>query len=179
MNPEVFIHPTSVVDSPCAIGAGTKIWHFCHLMTGCDIGENCTLGQNVFVASGVMIGSGVKIQNNVSLYAGVILEEDVFVGPSAVFTNVTTPRAFIDRKQQFETTLVKKGASIGANATIVCGVTIGEYAMIGAGAVITSDVPDCTLIVGNPARSLGRVCRCGARLDDTVHCTVCGQRITL
>jgi len=147
-------------------------------MAGCTIGEGCVLGQNVFVGAGVRIGHGVKIQNNVSVVAGVTIDDDVFIGPSAVFTNVLTPRAAVDRRDAFEPTAVRRGATIGANATIVCGVTIGEYALIGAGAVVTADVPDHALMIGNPARRDGSVCVCGARLDDTGVCPECGMRIT-
>jgi len=159
-----YAHPTAVIDEGCSIGAGTKIWHFCHIMPHCSIGTACILGQNVFVASGVTLGNGVKVQNNVSLYTGIVCEDDVFLGPSAVFTNVINPRSFIERKTEFRNTLVKKGASIGANATIVCGVTIGAYALIGAGAVVTKSVPDFGLVMGNPARQSGWVSRNGHRL---------------
>lgn len=167
--PEVFIHESSYVDSPCSIGTGTKIWHFCHIMKDCSIGAKCNIGQNVFVASGVKIGANVKIQNNVSLYTGVILEDDVFCGPSMVFTNVINPRSAVIRKDEYKETLVKRGASIGANATIVCGHTIGKYAFIGAGAVITKDVPDYALMVGNPARLSGWMCECGIKLSLAVN----------
>jgi len=172
---DFFIHETAVVDSPCSIGAGTKIWHFCHVMADCVIGRNCNLGQNVFVASEVRIGSGVKIQNNVSVYGGVEIEDDVFLGPSMVFTNVKTPRSAVNRKDRYERTLVKKGATIGANATIVCGVTIGAYAFVGAGAVVTKDVPERALVVGNPARRVGWMCECGARMPDEGPCRECGK----
>lgn len=151
------IHSTAVIDEGAIIGDHTRIWHFCHVMPGAVIGERCQLGQNVFVDNNVFIGNGVKIQNNVSVYNGVVLEDDVFVGPSVVFTNVLNPRSFIERKAEFRTTLVKKGATIGANATIVCGVVIGQFAMIGAGAVVTKDVPDHALVVGNPAKQVGWV----------------------
>jgi len=150
-------HPTAVIDEGAIIGNGTKIWHFTHIMSGAAIGENCTIGQNVFIATQVVLGNNVKVQNNVSVYTGVVCEDDVFLGPSCVFTNVINPRSFISRKEEFRRTLVKKGATIGANATIICGVTIGEYALIGAGAVVTKDVPDYALIVGNPGRQIGRV----------------------
>ncbi|MEI6409476.1 MAG: acyltransferase [Bacteroidota bacterium] len=159
-----YAHPTAVVDEGCTIGAGTKIWHFCHIMSNSTIGERCILGQNVFVASGVTLGNGVKIQNNVSLYTGIVCEDDVFLGPSAVFTNVINPRSFIERKTEYRDTLVKKGASIGANATIVCGVTIGAYSLVGAGAVVTKSIPDFGLVMGNPARQAGWVSRYGHRL---------------
>ncbi len=165
LHPEVFIHESSYVDDPCSIGAGTKIWHFCHIMKNSFIGEHCNIGQNVFVASGVRIGTNVKIQNNVSIYTGVILEDDVFCGPSMVFTNVVNPRSAVIRKDEYKETLAKRGASIGANATIVCGHTIGKYAFIGAGAVITKDVPDYALMVGNPARLSGWMCECGIKLN--------------
>jgi len=150
-------HPTAVIDEGAVIGKGTKIWHFSHIMSGAVIGENCTIGQNVLVASDAILGNNVKVQNNVSVYTGVVCEDDVFLGPSCVFTNVINPRSFISRKEEFRPTLVKKGATIGANATIICGVSIGEYAMIGAGAVVTKDVPDYALIVGNPGKQIGWV----------------------
>jgi len=150
-------HPTAVIDEGAAIGKGTRIWHFSHIQSGAIIGENCSLGQNVLVSPQAVLGNNVKVQNNVSVYTGVICEDDVFLGPGCVFTNVINPRSFIPRKEEFRRTLVKKGATIGANATIICGVTIGEYAMIGAGAVITKDVPDYALFVGNPGRQIGMV----------------------
>ena len=150
-------HETAVIDDGAEIGVGSKIWHFCHVSNGSKIGENCVLGQNVFVAPKVVLGNGVKVQNNVSLYEGVTCEDDVFLGPSMVFTNVINPRSFIERKSEFRPTLVKKGATIGANATIICGVTIGEYALIGAGAVVTKDVPAYALVVGNPGKVVGKV----------------------
>lgn len=159
-----YVHPTAVIDLPCKIGAGTKIWHFCHLMSHCEIGERCVLGQNVMVASGVVLGNGVKVQNNVSLYRGVICENDVFLGPSMVFTNVINPRAAIERKQEFRQTIVRKGATIGANATIICGCEIGAYAFIGAGAVVTKDVKAYALIIGNPARQTGWMSEYGHKL---------------
>ncbi len=161
---DYFVHQSAYVDPGASIGQGTKIWHFCHVMSGAVIGEGCTLGQNVVVMSGARIGNNVKIQNNVSVYEGVILEDDVFCGPSCVFTNVLNPRAHISRRSEFMKTLVKRGATIGANATIVCGVTLGEYSFIGAGAVVTSDVPPYALMVGVPARRVGWMCRCGERL---------------
>ncbi len=162
MNP--FIHPTAIIDPDCQIGDGTKIWHFSHLMSHCKIGKNCNLGQNVFVAEGVTIGDHVKVQNNVSIYAGVEVEDDVFLGPSMVFTNVLNPRSFIERKSEFKKTLVRKGATIGANATIVCGNSIGRYALVGAGAVVTKSVPDYALMVGNPAVQIGWVSEYGHTL---------------
>jgi len=158
-------HPTAVIDEGAVIGKGTKIWHFSHIMSGAIIGENCTIGQNVFVSSDAILGNNVKVQNNVSVFTGVVCEDDVFLGPSCVFTNVLNPRSFISRKEEFRRTLVKKGATIGANATIICGVTIGEYAMIGAGTVVTKDVPDYALIVGNPGKQIGWVDKEGERVE--------------
>ena len=162
--PATQIHPTAVIDKGAVIGEGTQVWHFCHVMAGANVGMNCILGQNVFVDNNVSIGDAVKIQNNVSVYNGVVIEEDVFVGPSVVFTNVINPRSFKERKHEFKSTLVKKGASIGANATIICGITIGEFAMIGAGAVVTRDVAAYSLVVGNPAREIGGVNEAGERV---------------
>ena len=159
-----FAHPSSIIDDGCIIGAGTKIWHFCHLMPGCIIGNNCNIGQNVFIASNVKLGNYVKVQNNVSIYEGVVCEDDVFIGPSAVFTNVINPRSAISRKNEFLQTLVKKGASIGANATIICGNEIGEYAFIGAGAVVTKTVLPYALIVGNPGKHVGWMSEYGEKL---------------
>jgi UDP-2-acetamido-3-amino-2,3-dideoxy-glucuronate N-acetyltransferase len=158
---EPYIHPTTVIDTGAIIGNGTRIWHFCHLMPGAVVGENCNIGQNVFIDNNVTIGDGVKIQNNVSVFNGVIVKNDVFIGPSVVFTNVTNPRSFIERKHEFKPTLVEKGASIGANATILCGIIIGAYAMVGAGAVVTSDVPAYALVMGNPAKQKGWVTKEG------------------
>ncbi len=166
MTPDYFVHPTAVVDEGAQIGPGTRIWHFCHIMPTARIGANCNLGQNVFVDNNTLIGNGVKIQNNVSVYHGVILEDYVFCGPSMVFTNVINPRSEIPRRHEFQTTLVRRGATIGANATIVCGVTIGRYALIGAGAVVTKDVPDYALMVGVPARQVGWISRHGHRLTE-------------
>ncbi len=161
---EYFAHNTAVIDEDCNIGANTKIWHFSHIMENAVLGDNCVVGQNVMIGRNVRIGNGVKIQNNVSVYDGVECEDDVFLGPSMVFTNVINPRAFIERKEQFRKTLVKRGATIGANATVLCGHTIGEYAMIGAGAVVTTDIPDFALVVGNPARQIGWVSHRGCTL---------------
>jgi UDP-2-acetamido-3-amino-2,3-dideoxy-glucuronate N-acetyltransferase len=161
----VFIHPSAVVDAGCQIGPGSKVWHFCHLMPRAIIGSNCILGQNVFVADGVVLGNGVKVQNNVSLYTGVHCADEVFIGPSAVFTNVINPRSGIERKDQFLPTPIGKGASIGANATIICGNRIGAYALIGAGTVVTKDVPDFALVVGNPGKQIGWVSAAGHRLN--------------
>jgi UDP-2-acetamido-3-amino-2,3-dideoxy-glucuronate N-acetyltransferase len=171
-----FIHPTTIIDEGVVIGEGTKIWLFCHVLGDTRIGARCSLGQNVMVGSNVTIGIGVRIQNNVSVYDGVTLEDEVFCGPSCVFTNVRTPRAFVSRRAELVPTLVRRGASIGANATIVCGVTIGRYAMVGAGAVVTRDVADYALVVGNPACRLGWVSREGERLDDDLVCPRTGER---
>ncbi len=161
----LFIHETAVVDQGAILGEGVKVWHFSHLMPRCIIGAGCIIGQNCFVANHVILGIGVKVQNNVSLYEGVHCEDYVFIGPSAVFTNVINPRSAIERKDQFRKTLIKKGASIGANATIICGNTIGAFALIGAGTVVTKEVPDFALVVGNPARQIGWVSEAGHRLD--------------
>ncbi len=176
---DYYAHPSSIVDPGVEIGTGTKVWHFCHIMGETVIGENCNLGQNVFIASGVKIGSNVKIQNNISVYTGVVLEDDVFLGPSMVFTNVVNPRSHVNRRDQYQETLVKRGATIGANATIVCGITLGEYAFIGAGAVVTRDVPAYGLVYGNPGRLQGWICSCGERLEFTrdgeTNQAVCGS----
>jgi UDP-2-acetamido-3-amino-2,3-dideoxy-glucuronate N-acetyltransferase len=170
---DYFVHPSSFVDEGVEIEERTRIWHFCHILKGSRIGKNCVLGQNVMVGPDVTVGDGCKIQNNVSLYKGVRLEEGVFCGPSMVFTNVIIPRAFIERKDEFLDTLVKKGATIGANATVICGVTIGSYAIIGAGSVVTKDVPDFALILGVPGRQKGWVCRCGVTLSRTSEYLLC------
>lgn len=159
-----YVHPTAVVDEGCDIGKGTKIWHFSHLMTACKVGENCNIGQNVVISPEVIIGKNVKIQNNVSVYTGVICDDDVFLGPSCVFTNVINPRSTINRKKEYAKTYVGKGATIGANATIVCGNNIGKYAFIGAGAVVTKNVPDYALVIGNPARQVGWMSEYGYKL---------------
>jgi UDP-2-acetamido-3-amino-2,3-dideoxy-glucuronate N-acetyltransferase len=182
-----FAHETAVIDEPCEIGEGTRIWHFSHIMKNAKIGRRCSIGQNVFIASDVVVGDNVKIQNNVSLYTGVILEEDVFCGPSMVFTNVVNPRSHIARKDEYQQTLVKKGASFGANCTIVCGHTVGRYAFIGAGAVVAKDVPDYALVVGTPGRIAGWMCHCGIKLtfssadasgEERAQCGTCGMRYT-
>ncbi len=173
-----FVHESSYVDDGAEIGDSTKIWHFCHVMSQVRIGERCNIGQNVFVANDVVIGDNVKIQNNVSLYTGVVIEDDVFLGPSMVFTNVINPRSHVSRKEEYRRTLVKRGASIGANATIVCGVTLGRFCFVGAGAVVTRDVPDYALVYGSPARLQGWVCQCGTGLrfdQDRTSCPACGD----
>lgn len=159
-----FAHESAYVDEGCVVGVGTKIWHFSHLMTGCRVGDHCNIGQNVVVSPDVVIGNRVKIQNNVSVYTGVVLEDDVFCGPSMVFTNVANPRSHVSRKHEYRSTVVRRGATLGANSTIVCGHSIGRYAFIGAGAVVTHDVPDYALVVGNPARIAGWVCECGEKV---------------
>jgi len=184
MEKNYFVHESSFVDEPCEIGEGTKIWHFSHVMTGSKIGRRCNIGQNVVISPRVVIGDNVKIQNNVSVYTGVELEDDVFCGPSMVFTNVTNPRSHVSRKDEFRKTLVRRGASIGANATVVCGNTIGRYAFIGAGAVVTRDVPDYAMVVGNPGRVTGWMCQCGVKLDmsldmasrEETACITCGTK---
>ena len=166
------IHESSYIDKGVKIGKGTKIWHFCHIQVGAMIGQNCIIGQNVYIGPDVKIGDRVKIQNNVSLYKGVIIEDDVFIGPSVVFTNVINPRAFIERKEEFKTTLIKKGSTIGANVTILCGVTIGKYAFVGAGSVVTKQAPDYSLLYGNPAIQRGVVCQCGCKIEESI-CEKC------
>jgi UDP-2-acetamido-3-amino-2,3-dideoxy-glucuronate N-acetyltransferase len=178
---DVFVHESSYVDEGAQIGAGTKIWHFCHVMPGAVIGRDCNLGQNVVVMNRVKVGDRVKIQNNVSLYEGVTLEDDVFCGPSMVFTNVINPRSHVSRKDEYKPTLVKRGASIGANATIVCGATLGEYSFVGAGAVVTKDVAAYALVTGVPAKRTGWVCACGAILrgaGSVYTCTECNASYT-
>jgi UDP-2-acetamido-3-amino-2,3-dideoxy-glucuronate N-acetyltransferase len=173
--PLYVVHPTAVIDESVTIGAGTKIWHFSHVLSHSRIGERCTIGQNVVIGPKVTVGDGCKIQNNVSLYQGVTLEDDVFCGPSMVFTNVFNPRAHVRRMEELRPTVVKKGATLGANCTVVCGNTIGRYAFIGAGAVVTRDVADHALMVGNPARRIGWMCECGEKLDDSLRCARCGK----
>ncbi len=176
-------HETAIIDGGCNIGTGTKIWHFSHVMPNCTIGENCNIGQNVFIAADVLLGNNVKVQNNVSIYTGVVCEDDVFLGPSMVFTNVNNPRSAVSRRGQYQKTYVRKGATIGANATIVCGNTIGQYAFIGAGAVVTKDVPDFALLVGNPARQTGWMSINGHRLEfnekGEASCPGTGQKYRL
>jgi UDP-2-acetamido-3-amino-2,3-dideoxy-glucuronate N-acetyltransferase len=161
-----YVHESTYVDDGCRIGAGTRIWHFCHIMTGAVIGERCNIGQNVVIGPGVILGNNVKVQNNVSVYTGVVLEDDVFCGPSMVFTNVLNPRSHVVRKHEFRETVVGRGASLGANCTIVCGHRIGRFAFVGAGSVVTKDVPDHALIVGNPGRLVGWICECGTKLSN-------------
>lgn len=181
--PDYFAHESSYVDEPCSIGPGTKIWHFSHVMKNSRIGANCNIGQNVVISPDVVIGNNVKIQNNVSVYTGCILEDDVFCGPSMVFTNVMNPRSHVARKDEYRTTLVRQGASIGANCTVVCGSTIGRYAFVGAGSVVTRDIPDYALVYGNPARPRGWMCACGIALefnngDGRAQCQACGAAYT-
>lgn len=179
MEKNYFVHESSYVDEGCEIGEGTKIWHFSHIMKGCKIGPKCNIGQNVVISPDVVLGEGVKIQNNVSVYTGVVCEDGVFLGPSCVFTNVINPRAFIERKSEYRKTTIKKGASIGANATIVCGHDIGRYAFVGAGAVVTKDVPDYAMVYGSPAKVKGYVCKCGEKLEfnsGEASCSVCGAK---
>jgi len=175
---QAYIHPSSFVDEGARVGAGTKVWHFCHVMPGAVIGERCNLGQNVVVMGGVRIGNNVKIQNNVSVYEGVELEDDVFCGPSMVFTNVMNPRSHVSRRDEYRRTLVRRGASIGANATIVCGVTLGEYSFVGAGAVVTKDVLPYAVVAGVPARRISWMCQCGELLSKAGagSCKSCGTR---
>ncbi|TVQ10061.1 MAG: N-acetyltransferase [Bacteroidetes bacterium] len=171
-----FSHETAIIDQGCVIGEGTKIWHFTHVMPDCTLGKNCNLGQNVVISPGVVLGNNVKVQNNVSIYTGVVCEDDVFLGPSMVFTNIVNPRSAVVRKDQYVKTLVKKGASIGANATIVCGIEIGEFAFIGAGAVVIRDVPPFALVVGNPAKHIGWMSEYGHKLEFDVNNTaVCPE----
>ena len=176
MNTNFFAHETAVVDPGCTIGQGTKIWHFSHIMTGCKIGEKCNIGQNVVVSPDVILGDNVKVQNNVSIYTGVVCEEDVFLGPSMVFTNILNPRSAVNRKDQYVKTLVKRGATIGANSTIVCGITLGEYSFIGAGAVVLRDVKPYALIVGNPGKHIGWMSEYGHRLQfDDLGIAICPE----
>ena len=185
MSDDVFIHESAYVDEGATVGHGTRIWHFCHIMAGAVIGERCSLGQNVVVMNGTRMGMNCKIQNNVSIYEGVELEDDVFCGPSMVFTNVINPRSAVSRKNEYQRTLVRRGATIGANATIVCGATLGEYAFIGAGAVVTKDVKPFALVTGVPGRQVGWMCRCGERLsgignrESGIECSACGTRYVL
>jgi len=183
MKENVQIHQSSYIDEPCEIGEGTKIWHFCHIMSNCKIGKRCNIGQNVVISPYVVLGDNVKVQNNVSIYTGVICEDDVFLGPSMVFTNVINPRSSIIRKDEYKPTLIKKGATIGANATIICGITVGCYAFVGAGAVVTKNIPDYALVVGNPALHTGWISRAGHKLDfssaNESKCTQTGEKYLL
>lgn len=178
-NKDFFVHTSSYIDEPCKIGKGTKIWHFSHIMRDSQIGENCNIGQNVVISPNVIIGNNVKIQNNVSVYTGVICEDDVFLGPSCVFTNVINPRSFIERKNEYKQSIIGKGATIGANATIVCGHNLGKYCFVGAGSVVTKNVPDYALVIGNPARIQYYVCECSQKMifDEAGNfkCPVCGK----
>jgi UDP-2-acetamido-3-amino-2,3-dideoxy-glucuronate N-acetyltransferase len=180
-----FAHESAYVDDGCTIGSGTKIWHFSHVMSGATIGRRCNIGQNVVISPRVVVGDNVKIQNNVSVYTGVVLEDDVFCGPSMVFTNVINPRSHVSRKDEYRQTIVRRGATLGANSTVVCGHTVGRYAFVGAGSVVTKDVPDYALIVGNPARLVGWMCACGTKLSDArvtagpLTCKACGSAYAL
>jgi len=182
VTPGYFAHESSYIDEGCEIGEGTKIWHFTHVMPGARIGRGCNIGQNVVISPQVVIGDNVKIQNNVSVYTGVVLEDDVFCGPSMVFTNVVNPRSHVSRRDEYRPTLVKRGATLGANSTVVCGYVIGRYAFVGAGSVVTRDVPDYALVVGNPGRVTGWMCECGlkiaagGRLPDAAACAACGRK---
>lgn len=179
MENKFWVHESSYIGTKAVIGEGTKIWQFCNILNDSEIGKNCLIGQNVFIENGVKIGNNVKIKNNISLYSGVECEDDVFLGPSCVFTNVLNPRSFIERKHEFRKTLIKRGATIGANVTIVCGNTVGEYALIGAGSVITKDVPAYALMIGNPAKLKGYVCQCGEKLqkeENIFSCKRCGEK---
>lgn len=173
---DYFVHESSYVDEGATVGKGTKIWHFSHLLPGAKVGENCAIGQNVNIGGKAVVGNKVKIQNNVSIYDNVILEDEVFCGPSCVFTNVFNPRSFVERKHEYRTTLVKRGASIGANATVVCGTTLGRYCFVGAGSVVTKDVPDYALVYGSPAKQHGWMCWCGVKLEKDLRCTACGRQ---
>ena len=176
VNNDFFIHPTAVVDDGASVGSGTRIWHWCHIMSGVKIGKNCNLGENAFIETGVVLGNNVKVKNNVALYTGIECKDNVFLGPNCVFTNVSNPRSFIERKSEFKKTIIYEGATIGANATIVCGHDIGRYAFIGAGSVVTKEVPDYTMVVGNPARFYAHVCKCGCKLDKNLYCKACDSK---
>ena len=174
-----FIHPFAIVDEGANLGCNTKVWAWTHIMNGAIVGDNCNIGEHSFIENGVIIGNNVKIKNNVALYSGLECEDDVFLGPNCVFTNVINPRSFIERKHEFKKTIIKRGASIGANATIICGNTIGEYAFIGAGAVVTKDVNPFTIVIGNPARFYSYVCICGNKIDNDLICKCCGNKFFL
>lgn len=171
-----FIQASAVVDDGAVIGEGTRVWHWCHIMSGVEIGCNCNIGENAFIETGVKLGNGVKVKNNVALYTGIECEDDVFLGPNCVFTNVSNPRSFIERKSEFKKTVIKKGATIGANATIVCGHDVGEYAFVGAGSVVTRTVPPYTMVIGNPAKFYSYVCKCGVKLDEKLQCPACSSK---
>lgn len=171
-----FVHPLSIVDDGAIVGENTRIWHWSHIMNGAIVGSNCNIGEHAFIESGVVIGNRVKIKNNVALYSGLTCEDDVFLGPNCVFTNVSNPRSFIERKNEFLQTVIRKGATIGANATIVCGNEIGRYAFVGAGSVVTRNVPNYTMVVGNPARFYSFVCECGYKLNESLICPHCGKK---
>lgn len=179
---KIFVHESSYIDEGCEIGENTKIWHFSHIMTKSKIGKNCNIGQNVVISPDVVIGNNVKIQNNVSVYTGVTVEDDAFLGPSCVFTNVFNPRSFIERKDEYRQTIVGRGASLGANCTIICGNSIGKYALVAAGAVVTKPVPNYAIVMGNPARLKGYICECGNKLFDDkniYHCSECSKKYQL
>jgi len=173
---DYFVHPTAIVDEGAEVGAGTRIWHWSHIMSGTKVGKNCNIGENAFVENGVVLGDNVKVKNNVALYTGLECEDNVFIGPNAVFTNVANPRSFIERKNEFKKTIIRQGATIGANATIVCGHDIGEYAFVGAGSVVTKTVPAYTMVIGNPAKWYAYVCKCGCKLNTSLICTSCGKK---
>lgn len=175
----VKIHETAIIDENSTIGEGTRVWHWCHIMQDVEVGKNCNIGEHAFIESGVKLGNNVKVKNNVAIYTGVECEDDVFLGPNCVFTNVINPRSFIERKNEFKKTILCKGSTIGANATIVCGNNIGEYAFVGAGSVVTKDVPSYTMVIGNPARFYAYVCKCGEKLDEKMYCPRCGNQYKL
>lgn len=173
---DYFSHETAIVDEGAQIGKGTRIWQWCHIMKGAKVGNDCNIGENAFIETGVILGNNVKVKNNVALYTGFKCEDNVFIGPNAVFTNVANPRSFIERKSEFKETIIKEGATIGANATIVCGHNIGKYAFIGAGSVVTKEVSDYTMVVGNPARVYAYICKCGCKLNINLVCKACGKK---
>lgn len=179
MQKDKFIHPLAVVDNNASIGFGTRVWQWSHIMEGVVIGDNCNIGEGVFIESGVKLGNNVKVKNNVAIYSGVMCEDDVFLGPNCVFTNVINPRSFIERKKEFKETIIRRGATIGANATIVCGNSIGEFAMVGAGSVVTKNVDPFTLVVGNPARFHSYICKCGCKLGEALECIECKRKYTI
>lgn len=176
MKKDYYAHESAMIDEGAVVGQGTRVWHWCHIMKGVVIGEYCNIGENAFIETGVKLGNNVKVKNNVALYTGVECEDDVFLGPNCVFTNVSNPRSFIERKSEFKKTIIHKGATIGANATIVCGHDIGKYAFVGAGSVVTKEVPDYTMVVGNPAKFYSYVCECGCKLNINLECTACGMK---